>query len=377
MSDIKIFLAAIAKDEAPYISEWIFHHLRVGLSHIKIYVNNTTDKTEKILQKIKQVHNNVHYDVIDSEYNTKTIKHPYSDERFSKKNPLQSFAYNKAILDATKLGCDYILFLDIDEFFYTELENIKELIVYEKSFREFSSLKFEWILESGQSEDYSLPFKEEIKLTFQEKPLVKSLVETKHKDNIRILNSHHVISKGESRKVNNQNAFILHRWLRSQNEYLSALLRGDTFNNNNLKLKNNRNGWSDHYDDKMSLNKSFVENFKLDFNKFKENCGIKNLIQDAKITKLSNEKEINKIVEEHKKQHRDIQKILSGTKYSFKKFNHLENHEIDTLRDIAISLEKVNLEFSLAIMLIVKKLRPEGRLVEKKVKEYLNTLEKH
>lgn len=267
--------------------------------------------------------------------------------------------------------------MDIDDFFYTELGNIKDLIIHKKSFRDFSSLKLEWILESGQSEDYSLPFKEEIHFTSQEKPLVKSLVETKNQDNIKILNSHHIISKGESRKVNKKTAFILHRWLRSQNEYLSTLLRGDTFNNNDYKLKNNRDGWSDRYDGKIILNKSLVENFTLEFNEFKNRCRIIDLIQEEKTKKKSNETEIKNIVYKHKQQHRDIQKILSGTKYSFKKFNHLESHEIDTLRDIAISLEEINLEFSLEIMLIVKKLRPEGRLVAKKVKEYLLALEKH
>ena len=38
-------LVAIAKDEAPYLAEWIFHHLYLGIHEIEIYLNGITDKT--------------------------------------------------------------------------------------------------------------------------------------------------------------------------------------------------------------------------------------------------------------------------------------------------------------------------------------------
>lgn len=42
---MKVKLVAIAKDEAAYLPDWIFHHLYFGFDSIDIYVNNTTDNT--------------------------------------------------------------------------------------------------------------------------------------------------------------------------------------------------------------------------------------------------------------------------------------------------------------------------------------------
>lgn len=44
-TELKIKLVAIAKDEAAYLPEWIFHHLYFGFDQIDIYVNNTSDNT--------------------------------------------------------------------------------------------------------------------------------------------------------------------------------------------------------------------------------------------------------------------------------------------------------------------------------------------
>ena len=48
--ELKIKLVAIAKDEAAYLPEWIFHHLYFGFDAIDIYVNNTTDNTHELSQ---------------------------------------------------------------------------------------------------------------------------------------------------------------------------------------------------------------------------------------------------------------------------------------------------------------------------------------
>lgn len=48
---MKILLAAIAKDESAYISNWILHHLNYGFDAVEIYTNGITDSTEKTLDK--------------------------------------------------------------------------------------------------------------------------------------------------------------------------------------------------------------------------------------------------------------------------------------------------------------------------------------
>ena len=48
---VRVKLVAIAKDEAAYIPDWIFHHLHFGFDAIDIYVNNTSDNTQEIANK--------------------------------------------------------------------------------------------------------------------------------------------------------------------------------------------------------------------------------------------------------------------------------------------------------------------------------------
>ncbi|MDR2338172.1 MAG: glycosyltransferase family 92 protein [Deltaproteobacteria bacterium] len=43
-------IAAILKDEAPYIEEWIEYHLLVGVEHFYLYDNESTDNLQKVLQ---------------------------------------------------------------------------------------------------------------------------------------------------------------------------------------------------------------------------------------------------------------------------------------------------------------------------------------
>jgi hypothetical protein len=51
-NDLKVKLVAIAKDEAAYLPDWIFHHIYFGFDHISVYVNNTTDNTEKLKERL-------------------------------------------------------------------------------------------------------------------------------------------------------------------------------------------------------------------------------------------------------------------------------------------------------------------------------------
>ena len=52
-SVISLKLVAIAKDEAPYLPIWIFHHLHIGITSIDIYLNNIEDNSYEIVQKIE------------------------------------------------------------------------------------------------------------------------------------------------------------------------------------------------------------------------------------------------------------------------------------------------------------------------------------
>lgn len=45
-----IALVLIAKNEAPYIKEWLDFHLKQGVSHFIIYDNESTDNFQEVLQ---------------------------------------------------------------------------------------------------------------------------------------------------------------------------------------------------------------------------------------------------------------------------------------------------------------------------------------
>jgi len=52
MRPMKIKLIAVAKDEAAYIPEWVYHHLNFGFDSISIYTNNISDNTRDVIDKI-------------------------------------------------------------------------------------------------------------------------------------------------------------------------------------------------------------------------------------------------------------------------------------------------------------------------------------
>ena len=59
MASIK--LVAIAKDEAAYLAEWIYHHLSIGIKEIDVYLNGVTDNSYKLMRLIHAKHRNVNF----------------------------------------------------------------------------------------------------------------------------------------------------------------------------------------------------------------------------------------------------------------------------------------------------------------------------
>ena len=59
MASIK--LVAIAKDEAAYLAEWIYHHLSIGIQEIDVYLNGITDNSYRLMRLINAKHKNVKF----------------------------------------------------------------------------------------------------------------------------------------------------------------------------------------------------------------------------------------------------------------------------------------------------------------------------
>ena len=47
-----IKLVAIAKNEALYIPAWVYHHFKIGIDYIEIHINNTTDNSVEVCERI-------------------------------------------------------------------------------------------------------------------------------------------------------------------------------------------------------------------------------------------------------------------------------------------------------------------------------------
>lgn len=94
-----IAIGAIFKNEYPYITEWIAYHKAIGFDKFYIVDNISNDGSSELLARL-------HYlgEIVRIEYKTIEGVKP------------QVPAYN-LIIDKAKNECDYIAFIDADEFF--------------------------------------------------------------------------------------------------------------------------------------------------------------------------------------------------------------------------------------------------------------------
>lgn len=95
-----IGMGLIVKDEAPYILEWIAHHMLLGIDKFIIADNSSTDGTKEILTKLSQagIVNLIHYPGLSGE-------------------PPQMLAYSEILRNS--IGIDWMAFIDADEFIVT------------------------------------------------------------------------------------------------------------------------------------------------------------------------------------------------------------------------------------------------------------------
>lgn len=225
MSFKKIKLAAIAKDEAAYLPEWIHHHLYFGFDEVEVYVNNTTDNTFELLEKIKD------------KYPIKVVNADFIFEKDSKAH-FQVAAYSIILKKAIEEKFTHVMFLDIDEF-WTPLDfktNIKDCL---SILNDPDIVSFEWCLKWNEEDKFKRPFSEEnIVSKYQ---IVKTILKTSlpiddiFVHNVASPNAQYLLADGSTfendsahkASVDGVNKFgkvkdfyILHRIYRSPMEYL-------------------------------------------------------------------------------------------------------------------------------------------------------------
>ena len=129
----KIKLVAIAKDEAAYLPEWIFHHLYFGFHEIEILITRTTDNTKDLLSKIIDKFPQVSFRKVDW-IDTTPPSHFIQYIAYAE-------SYNRASNDNS---LSHLCFLDIDELWVPSdfKSSISDIV---KQALPFDTLSFHWL----------------------------------------------------------------------------------------------------------------------------------------------------------------------------------------------------------------------------------------
>ncbi|TCS41931.1 glycosyltransferase family 2 protein [Reinekea marinisedimentorum] len=293
---IKVKLVGVAKDEGAYLARWIHHHLYFGFNEIEIYINRTSDNSHEIVKKISN--------------NYPAVKAIDAD-RFDclpefNSNRLQHESYLHALKSGR--GSDYVMFLDIDEYWVTPgLDQSISDFIEEQS--HFDAMVFEWFNEGGVNDEFQA-FEKIVygKLHQLGKSLIK--MPSKIKDirlHVSEMNPDSVIVLADgtkfkcedekklpqhvSKDINSlKKAFVLHRMHRSEPEYLSSLFRGNPEQQFPIKL--NRLGFgyapNDPSIESIEFDRENYQKLGKSYDSFVAKCDLKSSIESAEQVVLKN-----------------------------------------------------------------------------------------
>lgn len=249
---MRIKLAAVAKDEAAYLPEWLFHHLHFGFDEIEIVVNNSDDNSVEILERIAR-----HY--------------PVHFRDLGRTDPGRGHLQRDVYQSVWAAGgtATHLCFLDIDEFWtpFDFTESVHDCL---NRLGLPDIVSFEWCLKRSDHERFGRPFQSANQLIKHRH--VKSLfrvdlpVESVGVHNVQAPGARNVLAdgqpspapyqaqlaKGSVRDTPIKRYFILHRFWRSEYEYIASLAQGmrqmliaddDPQREALLALRNNRPGF--------------------------------------------------------------------------------------------------------------------------------------
>ncbi len=283
---MKVKLVAIAKDEAAYLSEWIYHHLVFGFTSIEVYVNNTSDNSLELLSNISKKHP------------VKIIEADFLYEKHG--TGFQKAAYLDAYYRSKSDGTTYLMFLDIDEF-WTPLDFKKDIKTYINEMKHPDVISFEWCFPNNESYIFDRPYKSKNQLI--KNYHVKSIFSMQAKiDDISV---HNVISSDakfvladgsdfisdevhkymvplDELKKDIYRPFILHRVTRSQIEYISLLGRGRP--STKMKIKDNRWGFVSTRDEhaNFGVSEDLILLYNRNYASFIQHSNIESAIIDGR-----------------------------------------------------------------------------------------------
>lgn len=122
-----IAIAAIFRNEAPYLKEWIAFHRLVGVEKFYLFNNLSTDAFEKVLEPYR--------DLIE------LTDWPLEHTNILEWNEIQCLAYERALFKA-KNKVRWLAILDVDEFLFSpSQEPLHEIL---RDYEEFGGLGVNW-----------------------------------------------------------------------------------------------------------------------------------------------------------------------------------------------------------------------------------------
>lgn len=301
----KVLVAGVAKNEAAYLPEWIFHHLRLGFHSARIYVNGTSDNTIRILDSISQEHP-VTYRVCDSLLEKDEQQYMHRLELgFLLRNPLQARAYAEIYDEMSQGDVDYVLFLDIDEYFYPR----DVPYILGEGMQPTPVTLFPWFGASGESEEFgSLAAVRRGEWDSFTKCMVRTSISS-----MRIIDPHVAEVPGMSAH-RTQSAFIVHRSLRSKREYLAILSKSANVHNTMaLGLKRNRRGWGRRGGVRFVDSSNVLRDYDSQFDQFVDETGIHQEIMIAREGVISQAESVARQIKELNRLNVDLFRVLPGT----------------------------------------------------------------
>lgn len=270
MKDYKIKIIALAKNEAYFLPQWVYHHFYFGFDAIDIYVNRTFDNTLAVIEKLKNKFPDLNY--FDANWVDSIWMAP--GNWLGLQNVIYSYAYYNTLKDF-----EYVIFLDIDEF-WTPVNNNKNIKQVLNDFNYPSMITFEWFCLDGNNE-HNMPVFSARKLKGKGHILAKSIVKTslkleKLKVHIQCINNKNDCYLADKTKLKRNKNFhegldpacitgmsdyiIVHDWLRTPVFHLANILNGHVsgINKDNfLSLKRTKAKYNDQnliYNDILNIN---------------------------------------------------------------------------------------------------------------------------
>ena len=255
----RVKLCAIARNEGPYLADWVHHHLYFGFDAVEVWVNGTEDPSISMLKRIAKRHPNVFVRKADR----------LLEECVNTGEHFQLVAYERMAQKARREGFTHASFLDLDEY-WVPLDCAASVKTFVPEDPDVSVISFQWCTDVPRSAaaTFSPPITRSMEV--QPDPHVKSVIRLD--DSVAKILTHTArLRRGRRLLVRDPfpmvdqkqqrggscvplsmvqqegshlpEAFILHAINRSEPEYVARLAVGLRQTKKALRVKTNRRGY--------------------------------------------------------------------------------------------------------------------------------------